>query len=143
MHDESITYTALTPNPLSQEVFRALGFTPLVEHRIIMPPLLHAETLWAPRPVISFDPEIVRQSLDDGQKRIFDDHSPYDCLQLVLQAGSEQAYMVVRRGAMYLHRLHRWVPHWVKLPYSEILYCSAPSLLTRYLEYIKAVLGSV
>ena len=137
IHDESITYTALTPNPLSQEVFRALGFTPLVEHRIIMPPLLHAETLWAPRPVIRFKPEVVRQSLDNRQQQIFDDHAPYDCLQLILQAGSEQAYIVVKRRAMSLQRLLRLLPADIKFPYSEVLHCSAPSLLTRYLEYIK------
>ncbi len=137
IRDESMTYTALTPGPVSQQVFKALRFTPLVERRIVMPPLFHAETLRQPRPTISFDPEIVRRSLDECQQRIFDDHAPYDCLQLLLTAGSERAYIVVKRRAMSLRRRLRLFPAGAKFPYSEILYCSAPPLLARYLEHVK------
>jgi acetoacetyl-CoA synthetase len=137
LRDESITYTALTPGPASRKVFKALRFAPLAERRIVMPPLLHAETLRGPRPAISFDPRTVRGALDERQRRVFDDHAPHDCLQLVLQAGSEQAYIVVKRRAMSLQRLLRSLPTDVKFPYSEVLHCSLPPLLTRYLVHIK------
>ena len=135
--DESITYTGLTPRPVSRPILKALRFTPLVERKIVMPPLFQAETLRASRPTISFDPGVVRRSLDERQQRIFDDHAPYECLQLVLQARSEQAYIVAKRHTMSLQRLRRRLPFRAKLPYSEILYCSAPSLLARHLEYVK------
>ncbi len=137
MRDEGMTYTALTPGPTSQLVFKGLRLAPLIERRIVMPPFLHAETLRGPRPIISFKPAIVRQWLDERQRAIFDDHAAYDCLQLILSAGSERAYIVVKRRAMSLRRLHRLVPAVAKFPYSEILYCSAPSLLARYLEPVK------
>jgi acetoacetyl-CoA synthetase len=137
LRDENTTYTGLTPRPASRPILKALRFTPLVERKIVMPPLFHAETLRGPRPVISFDPDMVRRSLDERQQRIFDDHAPYECLQLVLQAGSERAYIVVKRHTMSLQRLHRRLLPRAKLPYSEILYCSAPSLLARHLEYVK------
>ncbi|HJS86545.1 MAG TPA: acetoacetate--CoA ligase [Acetobacteraceae bacterium] len=137
LRDDSITYTALTPGPLSRKVFKALGFAPLVERRIVMPPLFHPGTLRGPRPVLSFDPPTVRRFLDERQQRIFDDHAPYDCLQMVLAAGPERAHIVVKRRAMSLRRLHRRLPQSVTFPYSEILHCSAPPLLARYLEQVK------
>ena len=63
-----------------------------------MPPLLQAETLFAPnRPVISFDPAAVRERLTSQQRQIFDDHAPYDCLQLTVSDGSDHAFLVVKR----------------------------------------------
>ena len=137
LRDDSITFTALTPGPVSRRVFKALRFSPLVGRRIVMPPLLHAATLRGPRPAISFDPQTVRGALDERQRRMFDDHAPYDCLQLLLTAGSERAYVVVKRRAMSLRRLNRRLLANAILPYSDILYCSAPSVLARCLEHAK------
>lgn len=137
IQDEATTYTSFTPGPLSRQVFKTLRFTRLDQSKIFMLPLLHADTLGGPRPVLSFDPDSVRSLLDDAQRRIFDDHAPYDCLQLVVSAGSERAYIVVKRRAISLARLHRLVPAAAKLPYSEVLYCSAPRLLGRHLERVK------
>jgi hypothetical protein len=56
MRDESLTYTAFTPNPTAWAALLAQRFTPLDTHRIVMPPMLQAETLFGPnRPVIDFD----------------------------------------------------------------------------------------
>jgi len=137
IRDESISYTALTPGPLSRQVFTALGFKRLEERRIVMPLLLDAETLSKPRPAILFDPGTVRRTLDKRQQQMFDDHTPYDCLQLILIAGSERAYIVVKRRTMSLRRLHRWFLADVRFPYSEVLHCSAPPLLARYLEHVR------
>lgn len=135
--DDGISYTALTPGPLSRQVFMALGFQRLDEHRIVMPLLLDAETLHKPRPVILFDPGAVRRSLNEQQQRTYDDHAPYDCLQLVLIAGSERVYIVVKRRTMSLRRLHRWFLADVRFPYSEVLHCSAPPLLAQHLEHVR------
>ena len=129
IRNDNMIYTALTPNLMSRNVFRRLGFVPLTTSKIILPPLAHLETLSKSRATISFEPDAVRRSLDVHHQQIFDDHALYDCLQLILQKGSEQAYMVVKRRAMRRRA--------IKLPYSEILYCSEPSLLARYLEQVK------
>lgn len=90
-----------------------------------MPPLLHAETLFARGARIVHNPEKMRRLLDDDERRIFDDHAPYDCLQLVLVDGPEKSYLVAKR---------RLLRH---LPVSELFYCSAPDLLARHLERVK------
>ncbi|MEH2497166.1 hypothetical protein V1294_003645 [Bradyrhizobium sp. AZCC 1678] len=106
-----------------------------------MPPLLQAETLFAPnRLVISFDPAAVRERLTSQQRQIFDDHAPYDCLQLTVSDGSDHAFLVVKRrtqrlNARRLGGLGKVLP--VRIPYSDILHCSAPELLSRRLERIK------
>jgi acetoacetyl-CoA synthetase len=103
----------------------AMGFSYIDRNKIILPPLLNLITLRGPSPRIISDPEQVRALLDGEQRRIFDDHAPYDCLQLVLQSGSKSAYLVVKRRTMR------------RLPVSDLLYCSAPSLLAQHLERVK------
>jgi acetoacetyl-CoA synthetase len=141
LRDESVTYTAFSPAPISWAALLAQRFTPLDSHRIFMPPLLQAEALFGPkRPVISFDPAVVRERLTSQQRQIFDDHAPYDCLQLTVSDGSDHAYLVVKRrthrlAARRLGGLGRVLP--ARIPYSDILHCSAPELLSRHLERVK------
>lgn len=131
--DEGLTYTAFTPGPAARASFEALGFAELDSCRIVMPPFLHAETLYrARRPRICFDPDVVRRTLNDRQRRVFDDHAPYDCLQLVVSDGPDHAYLVVKRRSQQRPRL--FPP---RGSYSEILHCSAPHLLARHLERVK------
>ena len=56
----------------------------------------------------------------------------YDCLQLVLRAGPEHAFLVVKRSVKRAARLMG-----IKIPHSDILYCSDPSLLARHLGWAK------
>jgi acetoacetyl-CoA synthetase len=141
LRDESLTYTALTPQPTAWAALLAQRFTPLNSHRIVMPPLLQAEALFGPnRPVISFEPAMVLERLTSQQRQIFDDHAPYDCLQLTVSDGSDHAYLVVKRrthrlNARRLGGLGKVLP--VRIPYSDILHCSAPELLLRHLERVK------
>lgn len=141
LRDESVTYTAFTPAPISWSALLTQRFTPLETRRIFMPPLLHVETFFASnRPVISFDPADVRTRLSSEQRQIFDDHAPYDCLQLTVSDGCEHAYLVVKRRTQHLNARRLWgwgkvLP--VRVAYSDILYCSAPALMTRHLERVK------
>lgn len=141
LRDESLTYTVLTPAPISLSAFLAQRFAPLETCRIVMPPLLQAETLFvSKRPLISFDPAVVRATLSSQQRQIFDDHAPYDCLQLIVSDGCDHAYLVVKRRTQRLNPGRAWglgkvLP--VRIPYSDILHCSAPALLSRHLERVK------
>ncbi|MBR1250247.1 acetoacetate--CoA ligase [Bradyrhizobium sp. AUGA SZCCT0169] len=136
-----LTYTSFTPQPISWTALMAQRFKPLESHRIAMLPLLQAETMFGPnRPVISFDPAVVRERLTGEQRQIFDDHARYDCLQLTVSDGSDYAYLVVKRrihrvAAGRLGGLARVLP--LRIPYSDILHCSAPELLLRHLERVK------
>jgi acetoacetyl-CoA synthetase len=141
LRDESLTFTAFTPAPVSRSAFLAQRFAPLETHLILMPPMLEAETLFrSNRPLISFDPAVVRTKLSSQQRQIFDDHAPHDCLQLTVSDGCDHAYMVVKRrtqrfNAGRLLGLGKVLP--LRLPYSDILHCSAPALLSRHLERVK------
>lgn len=141
LRDETLVYTAFTPAPISWSALLTQRFTPLETHQIFMPPLLQAETLFVPRPpVVSFDPVAVRAKLTSEQRQIFDDHAPHDCLQLTVSEGADHAFLVVKRRS---HRfnggrlggLGKVLP--LRIPYSDILHCSAPELLSRHLERVK------
>jgi acetoacetyl-CoA synthetase len=125
LRDETVCYTSLSPSRTVTQMCEAMGFSHIDTNKIILPPLLNAVKLRGPRAKIIFDPQQVRSLLDEEQRQIFDDHAPYDCMQLALVCGSETAYLVVKR------RRIRW------LPVSDLLYCSAPSLVARHLERVK------
>jgi acetoacetyl-CoA synthetase len=125
LRDETVCYTSFTPSPTVTRMCEALGFSYIDRNKIILPPVLNAITLRGPGPQIISDPEQVRALLDGEQRQIFDDHAPYDCLQLVLQSGSERAHLVAKRRKIG------------RFPVSDLLYCSAPSLVARHLERVK------
>ncbi|HXB84783.1 GNAT family N-acetyltransferase [Mycobacterium sp.] len=130
VRDEHITYTSHTPAPPTQRVLEDLGFAILERHVLLFPPGLNAETLWQSRVDIDVNDRTVRASLGQAERRIYDDHAPYDCLHMTARDARGTAYLVVKR------RLPR-VAWWQRFPFSQILYCSAPDVLARNLERIK------
>jgi acetoacetyl-CoA synthetase len=129
VRDERITYTTLTPAPVTQRVVEALGFAILERHVLLFPPGLNAETLWRSRVDIDVNDGTVRASLGQAERRIYDDHASYDCLHMTARDAGGTAYLVVKRR---LRRERR-----ARIPVSQILYCSAPDVLARNLERIK------
>ena len=129
VRDASITYTSVTPAPVTQLVLEALGFEILERHVLLFPPGLNARTLWQPRVDIDVNDRTVRALLGQAERRIYDDHAPYDCLHMTVRDARGMAYLVVKR------RLRRMRS--VRIPLSQILYCSEPDVLARNLERIK------
>jgi acetoacetyl-CoA synthetase len=127
--DERITYTSLTPAPVTQRVLEAAGWATLDRHMLLFPPGLNAETLWQSRVDVDVNDRTVRASLGQAERRIYDDHAPYDCLQMTARDAGGTAYLVVKRR---LRRVRS-----IRIPFSQILYCSAPDVLARNLERIK------
>ncbi len=138
--DRRLTYTNFTPNSLTVQMLKRMGFRPLAARRFILPPLSNAETLLAPPPLISFAPETVYRLIDESQRRIFDDHARYDCLQGVVVDGKDHAYLVAKRRLWRLRPMTRLLAAGAGLPYSLLLHCSAPAILARHLERIKLAL---
>jgi acetoacetyl-CoA synthetase len=130
VRDERITYTSHTPAPVTQLVLEALGFAILERHLLLFPPGLNAETLWRSRVDIDVNDRTVRASLGQAERRIYDDHAPYDCLHMTARDAGGTAYLVVKRRV----GLVAWA---AGIPFSQILYCSAPDVLARNLERIK------
>ena len=129
VRDERITYTSLTPAPVTQRVNEALGFAILERRELLFPPGLNAETLWQSRVDIDVNDRTVRASLGQAGRRIYDDHASYDCLHMTARDAGGTAYLVVKRR---LRRVRS-----ARIPFSQILYCSAPDVLARNLERIK------
>jgi acetoacetyl-CoA synthetase len=129
--DEGVTYTSLTPAPVTQRVLEAAGWAILDRHVLLFPPGLNAETLWQSRVDIDVNGRTVRASLGQAERRIYDDHASYGCLHMTARDAGGTAYLVVKRR---LRRMTRWA---VGIPLSQILYCSAPDVLARNLERIK------
>jgi acetoacetyl-CoA synthetase len=131
VRDEGITYTTHTPAPVTQRVMEALGFAILDRHMLLFPPGLNAETLWRSRVHIDLNDQTVRASLGQAERRIYDDHAPYDCLHMTARDAGGTAYLVVK-SRRRLRRVRS-----AGIPFSQILYCSAPDVLARNLERIK------
>ena len=127
--DRSVTYTTLTPGPETTAMVQALHFAPLKMRRFFLP-ALNAGTLRAGRLRFEDEPRTVRGLLGGADRRIFDDHAAYDLLHLVVGDGDEQAYLVAKRRPV------RAVGP-LRVPGSELLYCSNPGLLAHHFERIK------
>jgi GNAT superfamily N-acetyltransferase len=129
VRDERITYTSLTPAPVTQRVLEGMGFAILDRHVLLFPPGLNAKTLWQSRVDIDVNDRTVRASLGQAERRIYDDHASYGFLHMTARDAGGTAYLVVKRRM----RRVRSAP----IPVSQILYCSAPDVLARNLERIK------
>ena len=137
LQNEQMSFTALTPAPTVVNILEAMGFTRFNSRKLAMPPLLHMSTFPERKISINFDLKIVRESLDEEHRVIFDDHAPHACLLFSLTDGSEHGFLVVKRRKAGTTRLNRFISTSAGVPYSEILYCSNPSLVARHLERVK------
>jgi len=131
VRDESVTYTSHTPALPTQRHLKSLGFAILDQCVLLLPLGLNAETLWRSRVDIDVNDRTVRASLGQAERRIYDDHASYDCLQMTARDAGGTAYLLVKR------RLRRGARNPVRRRVSQILYCSAPDVLARNLERIK------
>ena len=135
VRDESVTYTSHTPALPTQRHLKSLGFAILDQCVLLLPLGLNAETLWRSRVDIDFNDRTVRASLGQAERRIYDDHASYGCLQMTARDAGGTAYLVVKRHLV--KRRVRRLAWTAKVPFSQILYCSAPDVLARNLERIK------
>jgi fatty-acyl-CoA synthase len=142
--DESVTFTAFTPEAATIQMLEALGFAKLYTRKLILPPLLQAGTFRERGMSVAFDLATVRQTLDQANREMLDDHIGCDCMPLTLRSGSEDAFIIVKRCAGGHARLNRLISRYIKtfstntkVPYSEVLYCSNPGFLARHLERAK------
>jgi acetoacetyl-CoA synthetase len=125
---DDVTYTALSPKGTTRRVLLAMGFSPLDGGKLFLPILMHATTLRGPRPSIISEPNAMRQVLSGEQQRILDDHTHYDCLPILLVDADETAFIMVSRRIYHPRLL---------VPYSHVLYCSAPKVMYRHIERVK------
>jgi fatty-acyl-CoA synthase len=137
IQNKNMTFTALTPGAGIRQMLKSMGYSELGMKKIALPPLLQFDSLRERAPMICFDREMVRRSLDEHHQRIFDDHVPYDCLQLSVSTEQECAFLVAKRRAGGNARLRKLFPTNMKIAYSEILYCSNPRLLACHIERVK------
>ncbi len=137
VRDENVTFTAFTPGPAATQTLEKLGFTRLYTRKLALLPLFHVGTFREHGISINFDPATIRRALDDEHRRLLDDHVGCDCLFLDMRSGSEHAFLIVKRFARGNARLNRLISRDVKIPYSEVLYCSNPVFLARHLERAK------
>jgi acetoacetyl-CoA synthetase len=133
--DERITYISHTPAPPTRRALESLGFAILDRGVLLLPLGLNAETLWQSRVDIDVNDRTVRASLGQAERRIYDDHASYHCLHMTARDAGGTAYLVVKRRLV--KRRVRRLAWTAKVPFSQIMYCSAPDVLARNLERIK------
>jgi acetoacetyl-CoA synthetase len=135
VRDERITYISHTPAPPTRRALESQGFA-ILDRRVLLLPLgLNAETLWQSRVDVDVNDRTVRASLGQAERRIYDDHASYGCLQMTARDAGGTAYLVVKRRLV--KRRVRRLAWTASVPFSQILYCSAPDVLARNLERIK------
>lgn len=129
LRDKVTIYTSLTPGPETRAMLQRLGFATLEKQRYFLP-LLNGRIVRRRGLEFEHEPDKIRNFLDEANRRILDDHLPYNLLHLVVWEGGECTYLVLKRRI-----IRAWGP--VRIPVSELLYCSDPKMLVRHFESIK------
>jgi predicted N-acetyltransferase YhbS len=125
------TYTALTPNPVSQASFRRFGYKTLAdEYHVFMPGRRAPGSRMFGARVIG-DPDAIEPELDAVDRRILRDHRPFGLGHFLLQARGEVGYTYVVTRRQQTRRLGG------RAYLSEILYASNKQLAVRYFERLK------
>ena len=127
-----VTYTSLSPGQETVAILDALKFRRMPRRRFFLP-FGNARTLMGKGPTLHFDRAFIRRRLTAPHRRIFDDHAGYDLLHVLIRDGASSAYLIAKRRKTTV----RVGPVPVRLPYSEILFCSDPDLLATHLERAK------
>jgi acetoacetyl-CoA synthetase len=136
VENDSITYTALTPAPVTSKVLKTLGFSERNAPRLLLPPLVNSGSLFSPALAITFDTDSIASILRDEHRSILRDHSLPDCLHVVLGSAPDYCYLVIKRR-LRTGKLNKWLPLPLNFFYSEILYCSDWDILLQNLERVK------
>ena len=131
--DASVSYTAFTPVPLTRGVLSALGFTDATVVKHLFLPLQNAGSLFSAAVPLSFDTAVIESILNPEHLGIFRDHQHCEVLQAVMGDADAYAYLVVKKRRRRIGA----EPSPVFLTYTEILFCSNWTLLTRDFERVK------
>jgi acetoacetyl-CoA synthetase len=123
--DTAVTYTSLTPAPVTTTMLQALGYVPMEKKRFFIP-LLNVRTLKTGDLDFVYESEQLRDLLGEGDRTIFDDHASSDLLHVVVREGGDYCYLIMKRNIR-----RNWIP------VSELLYCNNPRILVRHFERIK------
>lgn len=129
MRAKGTVFTSLTPGPETQAIMDHMAL-PRMEKRRFFLPFSNLFTLNARQIRIDSDPVIIRDHLGDEDRRILDDHAPFELLHLLVREGVDSTYLIVKRRRLGTNPRMR-------IPTSELLYCSRPEILARHFERIK------
>ncbi len=120
------TLTNLSPTPFTVKIFERLGFVPLEDRLLILPPVV-PQTTEKPLRAITRSTDIVRV-LDVDDARIYFDHLPYTCRHIAAEVPDGYCYVLASKT-----RFRRW-------PVTFIHYISNRELFCRLLNPIQRAL---
>jgi acetoacetyl-CoA synthetase len=122
-------YTSITPTRETQSMLKTLRYRTLDRQRFFLP-LLNPGTFRLGRLTIETDPARIRPHLGESDRTILDDHASCDLLHMLAGDDRGSTYLIAKRRLLSLTRT-------LRVPTSELLYCSDADLLTRNLERLK------
>ncbi len=122
--DKDTVYVNYTPSRPMFKLFTGLGFAPLEQAKLLMPPLFNLAGLRPGRSRLLSDPGEVRATLRGDERQLFDDHVGTRSRHLAIVEGDRVCHLVAGR------RILR------DLPFADFLHVSEPDLLAPQLERI-------
>lgn len=122
--DKHTTYVNYTPSRPMFKLFTGLGFAPLEQAKLLVPPLFSLPGLRPWRSRLVSDPREVRTLLAGDERRIFDDHVGTRSRHLAIVEGDRVCHLVAGRR-MLRNR-----------PFADFLHVSDPGLLAPQMERI-------
>ena len=127
---QGYTLTAFTPNPTSEALFRRSKYKLLTEGLHLYAPGQGARGTRLLGVRVTGDVDAIERELDERDRRILRDHRPFACRHFLLTARGESgyAYVVTKRWKVWRDG---------RIPVTELLHVSDPSLAIRCFERLK------
>jgi hypothetical protein len=118
------TVTNFTASKTVAAILPKFGFTELPTSQQLLFPAPNS-VLGSSKYRCSFHREEIRGCLDQSDRDIFDDHAQLDCRHLVIMAGDQYCYLVVK-NRVYRH-----------LPYARVHYLSNRALFAEAIDSVR------
>lgn len=108
---EHHTITNFTSSPSVYQILRRLGFDDIdSRYRVLLPiPALRSFGLRPPGLKVTLDRAAIQSHLSPEELRIYQDHSPFKCLHVLITFGEKHCYLLLtrfRRKRLYFAHVH-------------------------------------
>lgn len=82
------------------QIMKVLGFTAVDDHKLVYPAWRFVRPLFRPGVAVESDPAKIADTISPEDRRVLEDHAPYDVRHYRVDDGGEYAYAVFKRRSV-------------------------------------------
>jgi hypothetical protein len=124
---EDYTITNLSAAPRTEPIMKKFGYKKLESHYIMLFPLPRLNIFSGNECSIEMDHNIIKNCLNDKDKKIYNDHLKFNCDHFIIRSNDEYCYVIARKVRRK------------KLPFAYVHYISNLNFFLRCISRIRNI----